>query len=202
MDWVSVIYDEARTNSVLRVDDLSSKYNLAPVVVNQALARQQKRGLVEHVANKIYFNRLAEGGSPRELVNALRIQAFISLETALREYGISTQSPRVITCLTTERPRVFNGHTIRISYRSISPKLYFGFAEKRTRYGRYKIADPEKALLDSIYFALRAGSGPLDESELDFSHVSRTKLLSFVQRFPLSVLKCLTPLLDRCEFAA
>jgi predicted transcriptional regulator of viral defense system len=201
MDWVSVIREEARSDSVLRVDDLSRKYSLAPVVVNQALARQQRRGLVEHISNKTYFNRLAEGGSPRELVNVLRSRAYISLETALREYGISTQTPRLITCLTTERPRVFKGSTIRISYRSISPSLYFGFSEKRTRYGRYQVAEPEKALLDYVYFVFRAGTGPIDQDELDFSHVSRKKLLRYAKKFPPAVLKHLSYSLANAPFA-
>jgi predicted transcriptional regulator of viral defense system len=142
--------------------------------------------LVEHVSNKIYYNWLALDGSPRDLVNILRDHAYVSLDSGLREYGISTQSPRTLTCVTTERPKEFKARTIRISYRSITPRLYWGFVRKTTRYGTYLIAEPEKAILDWIYFGIQNGAAPaLDE--LDFGSVDRPKLLNYARRFPSSI---------------
>jgi predicted transcriptional regulator of viral defense system len=201
MDWVTTIRSEAQRNSLLRTDDLARRYNIVPVAVTQALSRQEQRGLVEHISSKIYFNWLAPEATPRELVNVLREKAYISLESALREYGISTQSPQVLTCVTTERPREFNARTIRISYRKISPQLYWGYREKRTRYGTYRIAEPEKALLDWIYLNLQTGVEPaLDEFE--FSKLSRRTLVKYAQRFPSTVYKQLSPTLASETFAA
>jgi predicted transcriptional regulator of viral defense system len=201
MDWVTALRSEAQTNSVVHADELARKYKIGPVAVSQALARQQQRGLVEHIGKKIYFNFLASNASPRELVNVLRTKAYVSLETALREYGISTQSPRAITCVTTERPRVFKGQTIRIIYRSISRQLYWGFVRKQTRYGSYQLAEPEKAILDSVYLALQEGIVPaLDE--LEFERVSRSKLVDYAHRFPSTVYKQLLPTLETRPFAA
>jgi predicted transcriptional regulator of viral defense system len=185
MDWVSVIRKEAQTSSVLRRDELARKYGIVPPAVTQALARQEQKELVEHVSNKIYYNWLALEGSARDLVNVLREDAYVSLESGLREYGISTQSPRTLTCVTTERAKDFKGRTIAISYRNISPRLYWGFVRKTTRYGSYLIAEPEKAILDWTYLGLQNGAAPaLDE--LDFSSVDRPKLLSYARRFPRS----------------
>jgi predicted transcriptional regulator of viral defense system len=185
MDWVTAIRKEAQTNSILRTDELARKYGIIPAAVTQALARQERRELVEHVSNKIYYNWLALDGSTRDLVNVLRENAYVSLESGLREYGISTQSPRTLTCVTTERPKEFKARTITISYRSISPRLYWGFVRKTTRYGGYLIAEPEKAILDWIYLSIQNGTTPaLDE--LDFSSVDRLKLLNYARRFPQS----------------
>jgi hypothetical protein len=93
--------------------------------------KQEQRELVEHVSNKIYYNWLALDGSPRDLVNVLREDAYVSLDSGLREYGISTQSPRTLTCVTTERAKEFKARTITISYRSISPRFYWGSCESR-----------------------------------------------------------------------
>jgi len=185
MDWVTAIRKEAQTSSILRTDDLAHKYGIIPAAVTQALVRQERRELVEHISNKIYYNWLALDGSPRDLVNVLRENAYVSLESGLREYGISTQSPRTLTCVTTERPKEFKARTIRISYRSISPRLYWGFVRKATRYGSYLIAEPEKSILDWIYLGLQNGIAPaLDE--LDLSSVDRPKLLTYARRFPRS----------------
>jgi hypothetical protein len=45
--------------------------------------------------------------------------------------------------------------SIEILYRKISRGLFWGFLEKKGRYASYKIAEPEKALLDWIYFRLK-----------------------------------------------
>ena len=186
MDWVTVIRKEAQTSSILRTDELARKYAIVPAAVTQALARQEQRELVEHISNKIYYNWLALDGSTRDLVNVLREDAYVSLESALREYGISTQSPRTLTCVTTERPKEFKARTIRISYRSITPRLYWGFVRKTTRYGTHLIAEPEKAILDWIYLGIQNGAAPaLDE--LDFASVDRPKLLNYARRFPSSI---------------
>lgn len=201
MDWVSVIRDEGQNSSILRADELARKYKIVPAAVAQALSRQEEKGLVEHISRKIYFNRLAPESSPRELVNVLRIRAYISLDSALQEYGISTQSPRVLTCVTTDRPREFNRRTIHILYRGITEQLYWGFIKKRTRYGSYQIAEPEKGLLDWIYLSLQEGLAPaLDE--LDFARLSRAKLVQYAQRFPSTVYKHLLPTLATETFAA
>jgi predicted transcriptional regulator of viral defense system len=201
MDWAATVRKEAETNSIIYSDQLARKYNLNPIVVSQALARQERRKLIEHIGKKIYFNRLASDANPRELVNVLRSQAYISLETALREYGITTQSPRTITCVTTERPKEFRGRTIEIAYRGISRNLYWGYVQRRTRYGSYQIAEPEKALLDFIYLSLQDGIRPaLDE--LDFDKVSRTKLLEQLNRFPKTVSGLLLPILAEQKFAS
>lgn len=201
MDWVTAIRDEAQRSPLLRTDELASKYKIVPLAVTQALARQEERGLIERVGSKVYFNWLANDANPRELVNVLRDKAYISLESALREYGISTQSPQVLTCVTTERPRDFEGKTIRIRYRRISSHLYWGYQTKITRYGSYQIAESEKALLDWIYLNLQTGVEPaLDE--LDVGKLSRSKLVEYAQRFPSTVYKLLVPVLATEMFAA
>jgi predicted transcriptional regulator of viral defense system len=201
MDWAAVIRKEAQTSSIVNADELARKYNVNAVAVTQALARQERRDLVEHIGKKIYLNWLAPDASPRDVVNVLRNHAYVSLESALREYGISTQFPRALTCVTTERPKEFRGRTIRIVYRGISPHLYWGYAQKRTRYGSYQIAEPEKALLDFVYLALQQGIDPaLDE--LEFERLSRRKLLDYATRFPGTVYQRLLPTLATQTFAA
>ena len=194
MDWVTTIRKEAQTSSILRTDELARKYDIGPPSVTQALSRLERKGFVEHVNDKTYYNWLALDGSPRDLVNVLRGDAYISLESALRDYGISTQSPRRLTCVTTERPDEFRSRTITISYRSISPRLYWGFVRKTTRYGSYLIAEPEKTILDWIYLGIRNGTAPaLDE--LDFTSVNRPKLLEYARRFSSSVYQHVLPAL-------
>ena len=57
---------------------------------------------------------------------------------------------------------------------------------KATRYGTYLIAEPEKAILDWIYFGIKNGAAPAVD-ELDFGSVDRPKLLNYAHRFPSSI---------------
>jgi len=186
MDWVKLITDRARVSGILRVDELARELEVSEVAVGNALRRQERRGLVEHLGRKIFVNRLVPDFSGRELINLLRPDAYLSLETVLRDSGISTQSATVLTCVTPGRAGEFRSKSISIVFRRLSKNLFWGFHEKRTRYGKYNIADPEKALLDWVYLLRQEGS-VVPTDELDFQRLDRGKLLQYAARFPVPV---------------
>jgi predicted transcriptional regulator of viral defense system len=201
IDWVKVLQERARYSDVLNAEELATELDFSPSSLRKALTRQQQRGLVERVTHKIYINQLAIDHSPHDFVNILRPNSYVSLESALRLWGISTQTPSAVTCVTTGKPREYGSRNFRIVYRSIAEKLFWGFAERQTRYSRYRLADPEKALLDSIYLSLQEGSTPSID-EFDFKPISRSKLLRYATKFPASVLNYLLPVLASEPFAA
>jgi hypothetical protein len=85
---------------------------------------------------------------------------------------------------------------VDIVYRKISKDLFWGFLEKKTRYSMYKIAEPEKALLDWIYFHLQNGL-PVQLDEIQFEKLSRSKLVSYAKKYPSTVIHSLFfPLLE------
>jgi DNA-binding Lrp family transcriptional regulator len=186
MDWVKLITERARFSGVLRVDDLARELNVSEVAVGNALRRQEERGLVEHLGKKIFLNRLVPDFLGRELINMLRPEAYLSLETVLRDSGVSTQSPTVLTCVTPGRPGEFRAKSVSINFRRLSRNLFWGFQERRTRYGKYNVADPEKALLDWVYLRRQEGS-TINTDELDLQRLDRGKLLQYAARFPVPV---------------
>jgi hypothetical protein len=186
VDWAATLRKEAQRSPILRSDDIARRYGIVEIAVGNALRRQERRGLVEHVSNKVYINKLAHDFSPQELVGVLRPNAYVSLESALAEWGISTQSPSSLTCVTTGFPRKFQTPSIRIIYRHIGERLYWGFQEKRTRHGSYKIAEPEKALLDWIYLQRQEGL-PVVLDELNLKVTDQRKLVKYASKYPTSV---------------
>jgi predicted transcriptional regulator of viral defense system len=186
MNWTTILTEEARENCILRTDELARKRQLSVPIVRNALRRYELRGLVERVSTKIYINHLNQQFSPRDLVNILRPESYISLESALVERGVITQSPSVLTCVTPGYPQSFHSRSVSIIYRKISADLYWGSEEKATRYNKYRIAEPEKALLDWIYLSRQEGlPTPLDELQLQF--IDRSKLIDYGERFPRTV---------------
>jgi predicted transcriptional regulator of viral defense system len=186
MNWTTILTEEARKNCMLRTDELASKWQLSVPIVRNALRRYELRGLVERVSTKIYINHLNQQFSPRDLVNILRPESYISLESALVEKGVISQSPSVLTCVTPGYPQSFRSKSVNIVYRKISAELYWGTEERSTRYNKYRIAEPEKALLDWIYLSRQEGlPTPLDELQLQF--IDAAKLRDYAERFPRTV---------------
>jgi predicted transcriptional regulator of viral defense system len=186
MNWTSILAAESRTNSILRLEDLARRYNIQEIIARNALRRYEARGLVEHISNKIYINKLNQQFSVRELVNVLRPDSYISLESALVDRGIISQNPAILTCVTPGYPKTFSSRSVTIVYRKISRELFWGFEQKKTRYNSYRIAEPEKALLDWIYLSRQEGlPTPLDEINVQFLDVS--KLRSYAKKFPRTV---------------
>jgi predicted transcriptional regulator of viral defense system len=186
MNWTKALTDEARRNCFVRTDDLAKEYGLGEPIVRNALRRYESQALVERIAPKIYINHFNQQFSPRDLASVLRRRSYISLESVLVDRGITSQNPSSLLCVTPDYPQMFKSKSVTIVYRRISADLYWGYEEKSTRYNKYLIAEPEKALLDWIYLNRQEGlPTALDELHLEF--LSLPKLRQYALRFPGTV---------------
>jgi predicted transcriptional regulator of viral defense system len=190
LDWVTTLATEARTSPVLRIRELASKYRLSTSAVARALARQKKRSILEQLTSDTYLNRLAPAVTTRDVLNTLVPDSYISLGTALAEWGLSTQNPLATTAVSLSHTKNIKTTSIEIRYRKIHRDLFWGFTEKKARYATYKIAEPEKALLDWIYFHLKDGL-PVEFDEIQFDRLSRSKLVAYAKKFPNTVIQTL-----------
>ena len=201
LDWVKVLMGEARLTDVVVVNELAAKYNLPAASAWKAASRLTKRGLLSRVANGIYLNKLVRDASASDFVNVLKPNSYVSLESALNHWGVSTQSPVSLTCVTTGKSKRYRTPEFAITFRTISEHLFWGFVEQQTRYSKYQIAEPEKALLDWIYLTLQSGLTPrLDEIELQV--LDRQKLVKYADKYPSTVRNALTSSLAFEHFAA
>jgi len=201
LDWTKVLSNEGRLTDVVLVDAIAAKYRLPLPSVWKALSRLADRGLLSRVAKGIYVNRLVRDSAAEDFINLLRPNSYVSLESALRHWGLSTQSSVALTCVTTGKPKEYRAPEFTITFRTISKRLYWGFIEKQTRYSKYPIAEPEKALLDWIYLTLQAGLKPnLDEIEL--KSINKRKLSKYASKYPGTVRNTLMHSLAFEHFAA
>jgi len=186
IDWAKLISEEAKVSPLLKSDEIARRLRMSELVVRRSFMRLAKRGMIEHFAKKWFINLLTRDFSGREFVNLLRPRSYVSLQTVLREVGISSQTPVSITCVTTGEPASFNSRTVSITFRHIKPGLYWGFQTRRTLYGTYNVAEPEKALLDWLYLERKRRAEVITD-EFDFSKLDREKLLLYTQKYPRSV---------------
>jgi len=120
----------------------------------QALNTLQRQGLVF----KIYRGIWAESGtrdiSPYTVIPFLfsTHRVYVSFISALHLYGIIEQIPQVITVASTAHTRVIHTEIGVFSAHRITPAFFDGFVwYKKT--GSFLIAEPEKALVDSLYLS-------------------------------------------------
>lgn len=139
---------------------------------------------------KIYRGLWAEPGSraisPLEIIPFLfpRQRVYVSFITALHLYGIVGQIPQVITLASTAHTSTLRTKAGVFSVHQIAPAFFDGFGWYKGE-GNFLIAEPEKALVDSLYLSSRKkkqfGSFP----ELDFPpDFSFKKTARWVERIP------------------
>lgn len=190
MDTIVFLAKKANTSAVVRISDLASEAGLSRSAAAKALRKQARLGILEPLADGVYLNTLAIGATARDVVNELAPESCISLRTALANWGLSTQAPIATTCVTISRARTIKTRSLHIEYRHIKEALFWGFTEKKTSRSTYRIAEPEKALLDWIYLNLKDGLPvPLDEIQLE--KANRTKLIEYARKYPSTVLRTL-----------
>jgi len=108
------------------------------------------------------------------IANKLYSPSYVSLETALSNYSLIPEVAMAVTSLTTKPTRKFkNKHGLFI-YRTIEEKAFCGYYVEKEGGFDILIAEPEKALVDYLYFkTYRGGKFNLKEERLDKNALSR-----------------------------
>lgn len=124
--------------------------------VIQCLNRLAQQGLLV----KIYRGVWAEAGpkpmSPFEIIPHLfpRQRVYVSFITALHLHGMVEQIPQVVTLASTSHTRTLRTAAGPFSLHQIDPAFFDGFDWYKGE-GSFLIAEPEKALIDSLYLSGR-----------------------------------------------
>lgn len=112
--------------------------------------------------NKGYLNKIIKGyyifsdlkiteNVLFEIANKIYSPSYISFEMALSYYGLIPESTYGITSVSTRKTYIFRTKIAEFSYRTIKSKIFFGYDIVQYDNKNFKIATPEKALLDYFY---------------------------------------------------
>ena len=86
-----------------------------------------------------------------EIANRIYNPSYISLEAALSYYGLIPDRVYMFTSVSTKKTASFDTPLAVFSYRKIKNSLFFGYRLENYDHKVFKIASPEKALLDFFY---------------------------------------------------
>jgi predicted transcriptional regulator of viral defense system len=145
------------------------------------LSRLVKRGILRRLRRNIY-EVIIKPSDILEVSNILYQPSYLSFAYCLGKLGISDQLAYEIEFATPKKTKRMDIRGRAVIFRKIDKKLFFGYALKDNIF----IAEPEKALLDTLYLQSR-GLAKLEESELNLSGLSRDKLLKMSKKFPSKV---------------
>lgn len=145
------------------LDILLKKLN----IYNYQLSTWKKKNYIGRLKSGIYFFvDEKEKITPLEISFLIYQPSYLSMESMLGYYGLIPEIVYGQTAVTTKITRRFSNDFGNFTYRHINPKLFFGYIPVETPFGKYLIAEPEKALLDYFYFNLGKINDQKDINEL------------------------------------
>lgn len=124
--------------------------------------------------------------------------AAVSMLTALHLHGMIEQIPQVVDVVSTATTKRVKTPVANYFIHQLKPEFFSGYEFYR-REGKFLIATPEKALVDSAYFAARKGRrfSALPELHLPKSF-SRRKAIRLAETIPYQKLrKCVRERLEK-----
>ncbi len=86
------------------------------------------------------------------IANKLYSPSYVSLETALSNYSIIPEVSMAVTSITTKPTRRFKNRHGLFTYRTVKPDAFTGYYVEKQRTFDILIAEPEKAMIDYLYF--------------------------------------------------
>jgi predicted transcriptional regulator of viral defense system len=133
-----------------RVFSLKEARLLWPSFDRRRLSEWQSRGLVRKVVNGYYAFADTEADEDLLYLLAARIYrpSYVSLFTALHHHGLIPEAVHAVQSVSSRKTTAYDTPYGRFVYRTIAPRLYFGYAPLP---GGGLVAEVEKALLDTLW---------------------------------------------------
>lgn len=166
--------------------DFITLTGMNPSAASQALRRLATHQLLTRFKRGLWVNRLIHSLNPYEVVPHLTAPwpAYISLYSALADYGIVEEIPHVIYAVSSNRPMQAQTPLGSFHIHHLPEHLIWGYEMKRAGEATFPLAEPEKAFLDLVYLAL------IPRSPLELPHkrsrkwdLDRNKTRRYAARF-------------------
>ncbi len=166
--------------SLFTPHDLVQLLSASPVSVRFLLTRAVKRGDLLKLRRGLYA-RTDILPSDLEVANALYRPSYVSFAFALSFHRLIPETVYNLTSATTRTTATFTALGKQFAYHRIKPQAYAGYRSERINGRAIWIAEPEKALVDTLYFVL-LGKMTLSE-RLTTKGLTSQKALAFANLY-------------------
>lgn len=167
--------------NIFSVFEFQKIFNLNYDLAKKITFRYAKRGIFTKIRKGLYF---LNENPPSEFLIANRLYqpSYISFETALSFYSIIPEAIFSIISATPNATRNFLVNNLKFSYQKIKKECFFGYLPQKIDGEIVLIAEPEKALVDFLYF-VALGKRKLSYERIDFKKIKIKKLIEYGKCF-------------------
>ncbi len=171
---------KARKLALFSGREIQALFGVSKVATAGILHRYSKQGFITKVKRGLYS---FPDALPPELylANKLYNPSYISREFALSYHGIIPEMVYEITSVTTKATRRFEALGKIYSYRSIKKSAFTGYTLEKQRGFSFRIADAEKAFVDTLYYRVLLGKKPL--SRFSKNKIDKDRALKYAKFF-------------------
>lgn len=181
LNWHLVEHELCKNNlTVFSPQDLQHLFGASEIALRFLLTRAVKRGAVLKLRRGLY-GLAAHTPSELEIANLLYRPSYLSFTFALSYYHIIPETVYTITSATTRTTATFRVLEKQFVYHRIKRAAFTGYLAKRINHRTIWIAEPEKALVDTLYFVALKKQG-LPE-RIDLTRLSKPKMRAFAKLF-------------------
>lgn len=173
--------------TVFSINDLQ---RLDPKFHRRRLNEWQDKGYIKKIIKGFYvFSDLELNENTLfEIANRIYKPSYISFEMALAYYHLIPESTYSITSASTRRTYKFKTSIAEFNYRAIKTDFFFGYVINRYNGKCFKIATPEKAILDYLYLNPHLNKESDFASlrvnpEVFFQKIKTKKLKTYLKKF-------------------
>ena len=170
--------------SVNEIRKQDSRFNL------RRLVEWQGKGYIKKIIRGYYMlaDLKLDENVLFEIANRIYSPSYISFEMALSYYYMIPESVYGLTSATSRKTMVFQTDVGDFIYHTIQPRLLFGYKLVNYRGKRFKVAEPEKALLDYFYIntSIRSDddfAGMRIGKDQYFAQVNEAHLMVYLNEF-------------------
>lgn len=179
---------------IFSLDDLRVFYpHESSANLKKEMYRWRNKGLVAGLKKGLYELTFPQEMAIPDMViaNKLYEPSYVSLETALSHYSVIPEIAMAVTSITTKPTRHFKNRHGLFIYRTLRPKSFTGYYLEKMSGFEVMLAEPEKAVIDYLYFKARRGEKVDYESErfdkTIISKMNKNKLKKYAGAFKLNL---------------
>jgi len=153
------------------------------------LVNWQKKNYIIKIRNG-YYRFSGQPETEKELfvvANKIYQPSYVSLETALAYYNLIPEGVFMVQSITTLKTQIFKNPLSTFQYHNIKKSAFTGYDFEMDKKSVFRIASPEKALLD-LFYLKGMGAKMEDIESLRLNRFSLEKMVSFDKMHALAAL--------------
>ncbi len=160
--------------------DIQTLFGVSKIASTFLLHRYSKQGFIVRIKRGLY---LFPDALPPELylANKLYAPSYISREFALSYRGIIPETVYEITSVTIKATQRFETLGKIYSYRKIKKSAFTGYIIEKQQGFTFRIADAEKAFVDTLYYRVLFGKKPI--TRFNKEKINKSKALRYAKLF-------------------